>query len=408
MLFRSMLLAESGIVRTLYFLNGGDAHDLHWETDSFAEVIENWGDIHLSCKPFGAFSRLESQGRRIRYACTISGLIGRDVPKIMEPVLTICGSTRGLVLDDQSSITGKVVLDYGPVVRGKSKRPIPGSEKWVTNRISPRLPFDSTSLDTVFETLQGRLASSLSDKNAVTGDITLSRANDTLLKRNPLVVLGSARIEGIRAEKATIIAAKTITVGQGALLKGCMLIGDSLAVIDGTTEKSLMFSNKKIPILGGTHGSQFFSLDSIIISKAARPGPMSLWVSKRTVESDTIRHGGILFEARGVYRGCAICYSDTAAFRQMKLRGPGIVIGDKVEFSGYLICDGDIEISPSAIQGHIWAQSVTGVDGTIKALHWLYRTTLKPLDTDLPFPLLGEMPVSVKFDRAAVTYRQVK
>jgi hypothetical protein len=263
-------------------------------------------------------------------------------------------------------------------------------------------------LDTVFETLQGRLASSLSDKNAVTGDITLSRANDTLLKRNPLVVLGSVRIEGIRAENATIIAAKTIAVGPGALLKGCTLIGDSLAVLDGTTDKSLLFSNKNLPILGGTHGSQFFSLDSIIIAKAAHPGPMSLWVSKRTVESDTIRRGGILFEARGVYRGCAICCSDTAAFRQIKLRGPGIVLGDRTEFSGYLICDGDIEISPSAIQGRIWAQSVTGVDGAIKSLHWLYRTTLKPLDTDLPFPLLGEMPVSVKFDRAAVEYMHVK
>jgi hypothetical protein len=404
---QARMLAESGIVRTEFFLNGGDAHNLHWETDSFAETLENWGTIKIACKPFGVFSRLQSQGIRLRRFCMISGLLGRNPPKIMDPLLTITGSTRGLVLDDQSTIAGKVVLDYGPVVRGAGKRPIPGSERWVENRVSPCLPFDSTSLDSIFDALETQLAASLSAPDAITGDVAITASNDTLLRHKPLVVLGNARIGDIKAANAMIVAAKSVIIESGAILTECSIICDSFSIANGSTDKCLFYSRKKMALGGGTHGSQFFCKDSIAIGESVRAGSASVWISRRSVEHDTIRHGGIVFAAQGDYRGCAICYSDTADRRRLKVHGPAIVLNEKCDFSGYLVSDGDVEIAPSRIKGRIWAQSVTGVENTMKALHWLYRTSIMPLDEDLPFPLLGEMPAKVKFEKAAMVYGRV-
>jgi len=393
---QARFLAQSGITRTEHFLNGGDGHDMRWETDSFSEVIPEYGSILISCKPFGLFSRVVSNGTRMRKTATFSGILGRNAPDTLSPIITISGSTRGLVIDDQTVLGGKVVLDYGPVVRGEGKRPIAGSEKWVINRPSASLPFDPGLMDTLIMNCATELDSVSKNPQAISGSIVLTQDSDTLLNRQPLAVLGDCHLRNIALEGKTIIAKKRIIIDENACCKGCSFIAESLECRSGATDNCLFYTRGKSFLLSGKHNSQFIASDTIRIGKEVSTGISTAWVSKRTAKNDTLQHGAILFCDNGKWTGFALCYSDSVQRRQLKIRGSGVVLGNNCSFTGYLICDGDVEIPKANIEGHLWAQSLTGIKEGRKALHWLYGVSIKPLNRPVLFPLCGEKPVSVQ------------
>lgn len=109
------LLAQSGIARMEFFLNGGDNHDLNYTTDRLEENYETMGTSLLSCQPFGFYARITSTGIRVTKTFTIKRLTGRNLPPCLQPALTLTGHIGGLILDKGSSITGEVVLHHGTI-----------------------------------------------------------------------------------------------------------------------------------------------------------------------------------------------------------------------------------------------------------------------------------------------------
>lgn len=392
---QAKLLAHSGIARAEYFLNGGDGHDLFWETDRFEEKVEDFGNIILSCIQFGAFVKVTSIGKRLKKEYVLEGLMGRDVPKNISPVITLTGHVGGLVLAKGTTINGNVVLHHGTVKRGSNKSPIPNSHTWVKQQESPPLPFDIQNIKSFMESSKNKISSSMTDKKALQGNMYLSKNNDSILAKVPLIINGNCDITDIIITNASIIASGEVTIRSNVICKGSMFLCNKLAINDGTTYECLFFSNSIQNIKGGKHSSQFFCNDSIIIGSKAKFDIMSLWVSNRVQNSDTTLTGGIIFPENRIFNGHAICYTDSIVDKSNVRVGPAIVLGQGCTFNGCLITDGDINIKRIIANTHIWARSIVAVEDKMSYKNWLLGCKLKALDKDIPFPLLGDLPAKV-------------
>jgi len=225
---QARLLAQSGIVRAEYFLNGGDGHDLNWETDKYEEHIDGFGTITISCKPFGLFSKINSTGSRLIKSYSRNGIMGRDIPQNIESVITLTGHVGGLVLAKGTTIDGIVVLHHGTVKRGNNKSPIPGSEKWVKQQESPPLPFDIQKTVDFMEKSMNTIASSQSAKNAIYGNCIITDANDSLLNRNPLIINGNCEIGAVEVNEVSIVVTGELVIGKRALCKTSSFLSEKI------------------------------------------------------------------------------------------------------------------------------------------------------------------------------------
>lgn len=378
------LLAQSGIARAEYFLNGGDGKDLNWETEEFKEKIGNYGTIIMSCRPFGLFSRVASTGSRFDKSYSLKCIMGRDVPRDLEPVITLTGHVGGLVLSQGTTIDGKVVLHHGTVKRGNNKSPIPNAQTWVTQRESPPIPFDIEKISEFMENATERVSDNHNNEpesSAVQNDFSVMHGDydvgqNTITDRK-LIVTGA------------------LTMGRGAVCRGSMFLCKQVTITDGKTDKCVFFSDSLLQIKGGAHAAQFFSNDSIIIGKDARFDAGALWVSHRVQNSDTTLSGGIVFPEKVTLNGHVICFTDSIEDNSEVRVGPAVVLGEQSAFNGTIITDGDISMKNIAINGHIWARSIVTIDDKISYKNWLLGCTVKKLKDNIPFPLLGDTPVKV-------------
>lgn len=392
---QAKLLAHSGIARAEYFLNGGDGHDLYWKTDNFEEKIEDFGNISLSCIRFGAFARVISTGKRLKKECTFRGLLARDVPQNIKPAITLTGHVGGLVLDRNTSLEGKVVIHHGEVRRGKRRDRIPGSDKWTIIRESPPLPFDIEILKSVFDDLNKQLLSSPSSPEAIKGNYSINNANDSILLQEKIVVIGDCSIGKVKLNNLTLISSGTITLENGAECNDVTFISNKLTISGGVTDRCLFFTKDIQHIKSGYHKSQFFSSDSIKIEKDATFSESNIWVCHRKLTSDTTITGGIYFPYGSKISGHCICFSDTTEKGSVPYAGPSIIIGRNSSYTGCIVTDGDIDINSVKFKGHIWARSLTTKESDILYKNWIINCSVSPLDKDVSFPLLGDLPAKV-------------
>jgi hypothetical protein len=400
--YQAHLLAESGIARAEFFLNGGDGHDLSWETDSLIETMENTGNIKMSCRHFGAYDKIVCRGARLNTSCIMTSIIGRNIPDTINPVITLSGSIRGLVVCSPMQLQGTVVLRIDSVYRydndGQSPKKKHDPSIKVINRASDFLPFSPAPLDMIFQNMQSALTQSMSDSNGIKGNVTIDRPNDSLLRRQTLIVFGNCDLKNVAIENKTIIVSGKLTLSDSVRSVFCAFIAKEIEIKSGAPDKCLFYSKGKLKLSGGDHNSQFFSEDSIIVGKNSMFHDMTLLVSRKNIgqsKSDTLQHGVIYYENGGSYAGCAICYCDSTIKKNNRMHGSSIVLGNACSFVGFLITDGDIEIGDNDIEGHVWAKIIIGRKNADKKINWLYARSIKPLRREMVFPLLGSFPMKI-------------
>jgi hypothetical protein len=389
---QARLLAESGIARAEYFLNGGDGNDLAWQTERFDEELRGYGSIQLSCRQFGLSAGIISTGNRMSKKYSKEGLAWRDTPEELAPVLTLSGHVGGVVLDKGSSVDGAVVLHHGEVVRGKRRDRIPGSVKWTIIRESPPFPFDREPVITVMNRMTDVVTSVTNGQ----GVDTAAQMRGYGMAR-AVVRSGDYDVSEKELVHTMIIASGTIRLRGSTQCRDVVVLGKEVVIEGGITERCLFFSQGRTHIVAGTHASQFFATDSIIVEKEAFFPLHSVWVAHRELIADTALSGGLYFPGNAVIRGHCFVTSDTIPAGTSFFSGPSIVLGKRSAFSGSLVTDGDIDMQSSVVSGQIWARSITTKNENVVYKNWLIDCDLKPLKQYVPFPLTGSTPANVQF-----------
>jgi hypothetical protein len=387
------LLAESGLTKAEYFLNRGDGQGLAWQTTGMGDTFGNSGSMYLEVKRFGGFVRVSSTGKRDGNSCTINSIVGRDLLKNLKPVLTITGGLSNLLIDDDTRITGAVVLSGGYCEKSNTRQPIAAMAKFASVRKSPTLPFDAMPIKTFIDTISAQRIALLSDPLAVHGDIVINSSNDTLLKREKLVVVGNCTIHGTIVNGKTIICAGFLSLSDSTSCLESTILAESLEVKNATSDRCLFYSEKNLKISGGMQNSQFICEDTIFVGKETKSGALSTWISIRTLKRDTLKTGGVVFEENGQYRGCCLSFTDSTERGKIIQDGPVITLGKRSSYNGCMITDGNIDIDTCKITGHVWAGVIVTNKDQYK--NYLFSVQIAEPKAEPPFMLVGEMPVTL-------------
>jgi hypothetical protein len=390
-------LAQSGIVRAEYFLNGNESHNMNWETPLFEEEVNDYGLIQLSVSGFGAYSRIKSIGKRLHAVKTINGIFGRNVPGNMMPVLTITGHIGGLSLNKGSGIKGNVVLNHGQIyVENKS---VLLSEMGISllARESPALPFDSLYINGIFDSLSSADSLvSLSARSKYSVGQEINPSNDSLFKSDTMAISGDCTINGAKLVNKIITVTGTIKISGASDLSRSRISASKIILENCITEHCLFYGRRRIAIGGGLHNSQFFSRDSISIASGTGFGRMNLVANYRDTSGKDSCAGGIYMESGAKIKGTIISVLSPQA--RKKKPGPSIFAKNNIEINGCMITDNDIDMSDADICGHIWCKAVVTSKDNINYTNTLFNTRINPSDCPLPFPLCGELPVRIVFD----------
>jgi hypothetical protein len=362
----------------------------------------------MRCERFGVFSAVNSVGTYRRTHCNVNALLGRDLPRLLDPTLTLTGHIGGLVVDNYSKIEGPIVFHHGQVLKGKRKTPANEYSGSVTTRISASLPFDIAPLVAYFREMKDSLNNVAHDTNAGTGGAAIGPGSGISDAIRSLKIKGDCTISGVELENRRVFVDGALTISPETVCRGCTFLARTITVQGGSLDKSLCIADSTIHISSGFHNSQFFSLDSICIGNKSRTGPLSVWVSWISATDDSTVKGGIYFESEGHYSGTALCFTDTTDSNAA--RNPELVdirIDNNCTFSGNLITDGYIQLNKISLSGHIWARTLFTLENKASYKNYLFQSELKPPKTYIPFPLLGEMPVKIRSYEISHTYRRI-
>jgi cytoskeletal protein CcmA (bactofilin family) len=228
------------------------------------------------------------------------------------------------------------------------------------------------------------------DSASISGSVSLSNQNDSLLLRKQILIKGDCTIDAVQLKKISIVASGTIRFGKNARCQDAQLFADSLIIQGGVSHRSLFYSTKPIKIQSGSHSSQFFSDDSIVISKEATFEDFSLIASHRMQKNDTVLTGGILVPEDTKIIGHLISLTDSLTRSERIQEGPAIVLGERTKINGTIITDGNVWMKKVSINGHVWANAILSVENGIASTNWLYGCTFTTEGEMPPFPLLGE------------------
>lgn len=399
------LLACSGSARAEYFLNGGDGHALTWETDGFEEKLADFGTIHLVAKRLGLFTQVYATGTRVVTTCTVAGLYGRDVPAILTPTLSLTGRIGSLVVQEGSSIEGRVVIHHGEVKASKKGSALPSFRGRVTCGELPSLPFDSMLVPELLARCRTDFSLLLKQPHALTGDLYLQSSSDSLTQLRELVVHGDCRIAAPCRQGITIAATGTVTLLAGAQLDGAVCSAKRILCESGCTEQSLFFSEETMVISAGNHNSQFVGNDSLLVNAGASFGKMNLLLSYRQKngnDSAAVPGGGIFCAEGVVIHGTLISAADPQLGN--RAYGSSIVVGKGSTIYGTIITDGDLALAASDVFGHIWANAIVAKDSDGSYTNFLIATRLRKEQGLLCFPLVGEPPARIVAARLRVVY----
>jgi hypothetical protein len=393
---QSHLLAESGITKAEYLLNGNDSHDLLWEGGS-VDSLPQFGSISVESRRFGLFSQIKSFGKRVRTTCCISAFAGRTVPKECLPVLVLHGKAGGMALMPGSKIRGTVVLSRGRICKGETVQEVRDSGLVVVRQEMKTLPFDSSQVITVIEKLSRDQAVVCSVKTARAGNVVLVSETDTIIRSDTLFVKGDCRIEKGSYSNKMIFATGGIAIAKDAECTRCVFLSEKVSVEGGVTDKCLFYSAKRLSISAGKHNSQFFGSDSITISGNPTFGPMSVVLLRREGVADSA--AAIFLSPKTILSGTIICCSDTIA--RMRTKIPSVIFGAGIVFHGVCMTDGDIDVSDSQIKGHLWARSILTARNNRAYVNFLFNVKLEQPKVDGVFPLIGSAPLRLVMEQVS-------
>jgi hypothetical protein len=394
-------LAESGITKIEYFLNGNEGRTILWESGNEVDSLPFYGTIHYRNNRFGLFSKLESSGTCIRTTCSVLAVAGRTMPDNCTPVLTLHGKVGSLALMEGSSIKGTVILSHGRVCKGNTTQEVRESGLTVKIQDAQTMPFDSSQAIAAIKRFSNEFAAACSTKSSLVSGLTLGAASskDTLLSRDTIIVSGDCRVESGSHTNKTIIASGTITVLSEAKCLLCTFSAKNIRVEGGSTDRCVFYSRKKLVIAGGTHNSQFFGEDSIMVGQTASYGQMSMFMLYRQGKADSC--SSIFVGPKTILNGTIICCSDTIARRVSRL--PSVIFGKDCSLEGLCLSDGDADMNGITVKGHLWLRSIVTTDNKHGYVNFLFNARLEAGDKPYVFPLVGKTPATIFVDRVATS-----
>lgn len=396
--FQAKTLAESGLVRAEYFLNGGDGHQLDWETENYSEDLNTFGKITLKNSRFGVFTKIESKGNRLDYSCTIKGLFGRDIPEILEPTITLTGHIGGLELKDNSKITGTVVLFHGGIKQH--------SQSQVIIRESPSLPFDTMALPLMSKDCNEQFVKMLSGKNAISGNKIFFDNKDTAMVKDTIIVYGDCDFIGVDINNKCVAISGKLTINKNTRIEQSSFFCEKCIIDQSTTNNSFFFSKRKMIIENGIHNSQFIANDTIEIEKKAQFGNMALFVNYREMQNDTLVSGGVFLKEQSRFTGIMISGIDSIA--KKRVCQPSIVLGKQTNINGIIITDHNIYMRENIINGHIWARQIESSDEKMSYTNYLFQCIISASQGHFLFPLFGPTPVSIRLIGNQIQYGLIR
>jgi hypothetical protein len=396
------LLAESGIEKAEYFLNGNKG--LLWESNGDSDSIPLYGTVTAAAQRFGLYSLVIGSGTRVRTTSTITAIAGRTLPDICKPILTLHGKVGGLALMPGSKIKGTVVLSHGRICRGETTQEVREKGLVVERRESTTLPFDSSQAINAVMRLAREQAAACSLKTAIQNQIVLTSEKDSIGGLDTLIVNGNCRIEKGSYYKKWIVASGTLTLTGEAKTVLCGFLAQRVVAENGTSDHCLFYSAKKCSIVGGKHESQFLGCDTIAIGSKVDFGPMSLWMLWRQGTADST--SAVYIAPNAVINGTIICCSDSMASRFSRI--PSVVFGRGCRLNGECMSDGDIDINGAEVKGHLWVRSILTSKDRRGYINYLFDAKLEEPAVDGIFPLIGTLPARVMIEPVATVYSERK
>jgi hypothetical protein len=389
-------LAESGISRAEYFLNGNDGHSITWETDCYEEPVDSFGKITIQVQQAGLFSRIISIGKRKIVSDTVSGLVGRTVPEIFKHSMVLTSVSGGCLFLENTSVQGTIVLHHGFITnKPHGRRPLPGYEKKVRTIPSPKVPFDS--IDFCNRIKKALKIDSISTASGITIKSTyrLISSSDTQFSSENISVYGDLYIETSVAHKKIYVTGNTFLTERGSC-NTIWLKAKKINCTDAQSSHSLFIADSGITIKGGWHNSQFIATDSIKISDNPGFGTANCIATLRTTRKDSSFTGGINFHNANNIKGTLISMIDQECINaRLVPYDVSIVLEPGFHLKGYIVTDHDINIQKGTIEGGFWARSVVTKSDSTSYTNALIGITIKTLKEEILFPLLGDPPVQV-------------
>jgi len=394
---QARFLAESGLTRAEYFLNGGDGHSMDWETEKYEESFGDYGKVILKSTKLGLFSRIESQGIRQKATFTISGLFGRDVPAILRPSLTLTGHIGGLILYEGSTIEGQIVLHHGDIYRERRGRPLADYQNKLIIRESSDLPFDSVLIPKLFSDLNKIHISLLSYDKALSGNLSDNNLSEYVMKSDTIVVLGDCHLDNAEIKNKLMVLSGTLIINDNTIVEGSQIFAEKIIINGGIVSGSLFFSSTKIELHGGYLNSQLFGQDTICAAKEMKYGPTTVITCIISRSKDSTATGGIHFDDGTSFSGIVISYVDNTA--KLSSPGPSVVFGKGSDISGAIITNHDLDIKQVKIKGHVWARAIMTHYNGSSFTNYLINSTISKPDNECFFPLIGDLPARIRKNR---------
>lgn len=377
---QALWLAESGLKRVEFFLNGGDGKGLDWECESFKEVLPNYGSIELSNKPFGLYNYTKVTGTRVKARKTLDALLYRMRPNELEPVITLTGHIGGMVIDNKTTLEGTVVLHHGEVKRGKYKRTIPGSEAWTKTEERPPLPFDREEF----------LSRFYQPAELLTKVYAVAQENKSLMPQSDdtVYVHGTLFLSNGTYRNCTFVSSGTCTMGQAVRLENCQLVTAENLYIQGSSSQSLFFVEGTMSVQGD-HESQFFSTKGIDITSGTYKELSQFSVVESSV--DTLLDTVPLFASsvKDGLQGSIITVVDSQSVRD------AVTLLPESDFTGTIVTNGAVRIRECNFEGSLWCHSVLSEVDNVLYKNWLWGCSFKKGKRTIPFPLIGSKPLRV-------------
>ncbi|HEX2957291.1 MAG TPA: hypothetical protein VHO70_10695 [Chitinispirillaceae bacterium] len=389
-------LAESGISRAEYFLNGNDGHSISWETAHYEEPVDSFGNIVIQVQQAGLFSRIVSIGKRKTFSDTVSGLVGRNVPDMFNHSMVLTSVSGGCLFLENTSVQGTIVLHHGFITnKPHGRRPLPGYEKKVRIVPSPKVPFDSVDFCARIRSMM-KADSLTTGKGRSTGTTyRLTSGSDSLFSSEIITISGDLYIDAPLSHKKICVTGNTYLTEKGSC-NTVWLKAKKINCTDAQSSHCLFIADSGIVIKGGWHNSQFIATDSIKLLDNPGFGTANCVATLRTTRKDSSFTGGIYFHNANNIKGTLISLIDQKCIdAHLVPYDVSIVLEPGFHLKGYIVTDHDINIQKGTIEGGFWARSVVTKYDSVSYTNAMIGITIKALKEEILFPLLGDPPVQV-------------